>query len=111
MRMWNVPPHAMCNQHLLGEHLEMHMFKGCLNRGKSIKGYIKKGLVNTGQITDRHNALASEMIARGMRHKSPLRIMPLCPEGHVDSQKNLAELARRCTKCRERIERRYGEDE
>ena len=26
MRMWMIAPHKLCNQHLLGEHGELHKF-------------------------------------------------------------------------------------
>ena len=35
--MWNIKTEKMCNQHLLGEHVEMHMFVGTLNKNKSIQ--------------------------------------------------------------------------
>jgi hypothetical protein len=30
MRMWMVNPRIMCGNHLLGEHLETHMFYGII---------------------------------------------------------------------------------
>ena len=36
MRMWNVDPKLMCNKHLLGEHVEMHMFFGTIQKGISM---------------------------------------------------------------------------
>lgn len=36
MRMWMVPPELMCRQHLLGEHVELHMFVGAINKGTSV---------------------------------------------------------------------------
>ena len=35
MRMWNVDVTKMCNKHLLGEHVEMHMFVGIIIKGTS----------------------------------------------------------------------------
>lgn len=72
MRMWAVAPSALCNQHLLGEHVELHMMVGTLNKGISMEGYYSRGLVDTDQIVSRHEALVAEMTARGMKHKSPL---------------------------------------
>ena len=72
MRMWLVNPKHMCQKHLCGEHVEMHMFIGCLIRDKNIDGYIQKGLVEIHNIVKRHNALAREMKKRGMKHKSPI---------------------------------------
>jgi hypothetical protein len=100
MRMWGVDPRLMCNRHLLGEHVEMHMFKGCLDRGKSIKGYIRKGLVITYLIGSRHDALAYEMKLRGFKHKTPMP--PMCVEsaGFINRSANLKELSRRCKQCK-----------
>lgn len=42
MRMWKVNPKNMCRQHLLGEHVECHMFVGAILKGISLSGYIKK---------------------------------------------------------------------
>jgi len=105
MRMWNVPPEILCNQHLLGEHVEMHMFAGSINKGISIKGYIKKGLVEPGKIEERHAELVIEMERRGMNHQSPLpRIKKNgYGKGHVDITQSLNTLMRRCARCRKRM--------
>lgn len=104
MRMWNVDPKLMCRKHLLGEHVEMHMFAGTLAKGISIKGYVDGGLVEVENIRRRHDQLAAEMKARGFKHASPLREdCPLFCEGHVDSEANMIELARRCPECAEII--------
>lgn len=105
MRMWNVNPKLMCNQHLLGEHLEMHMFVGALNKNHSVRGYILNGLLDPGRIKDRHDELVLEMTRRKMNHKSPLQMPELNPETlwpipQVNAHKNLQELARRCSKCK-----------
>jgi hypothetical protein len=104
MRQWNVNPEYLCTQHLLGEHLEQHMFMGCIKKGTSLKGYIDKGLVEIHNITNRHNELVVEMLKRGYKHKSPMdEILPCREIGSVDSKCNIEELKRRCPKCRERI--------
>lgn len=104
MRMWNVDPGLMCRRHLLGEHVEMHMFAGCLLRGKSIKGFLDKGLVEVEHVTRRHDELAVEMQRRGFRHISPLvEDYPSFAAGCVDSDANLRELGRRCPDCALRI--------
>lgn len=100
MRMWNIPPYKMCNQHLLGEHVEMHMFIGALKAGKSIQGYIDKQQVEVHNIIKRHDELAVEMIARGMNHKSPLRYSSiLWNAGKVDINHNIIDLSNRCPFC------------
>ena len=107
MRMWNVPPAVLCQKHLLGEHVEMHMFVGSINKGKSIAGFLADCLVDTRLIKQRHSELRVEMLARGMNHQSPLpEYEPTPVPGHVDVEANLVELARRCPACAE-LQRRY----
>lgn len=103
MRMWNVDPEVMCNKHLLGEHVEMHMFVSTIKRGSSLRGYIIGGLVETDRIKSRHDKLAAEMERRGMNHKTPISIddVFVVSAGHVDSEHSRVELARRCPACRE----------
>jgi hypothetical protein len=104
MRMWNIDPKLMCNKHLLGEHVEMHMFVGSINKGISIKGYIDKGLVNTGLLKNRHEELVKEMIKREMKHNTPLLDFDIKVLGYVDSKENEEELLRRCVECRRKHE-------
>lgn len=103
MRMWNVDPRKMCRNHLLGEHLEMHMFAGSIRKGVSIKGYVEKGLVDVNHIKDRHDELADEMGRRGYCHKSPLKSDFLAKHkgerGKVDKIRNIYDLKKRCRKC------------
>jgi len=101
MRMWSTPVKMMCNQHLLGEHVEMHMFVGSINKGISIKGYVDKGLVDTSKIRDRHNELAFEMIMRGIGHNSDLPFFKIEDMGKVNVEENINILINRCTKCKE----------
>jgi len=100
MRMWGIDPTLLCDRHLLGEHVEMHMFIGTIKKGISISGYIKKGLVNPNQIKQRHDLLAKEMISRGMTHKSPLdcdcTILPVYP---LPIKSNIKNLKNRCSYC------------
>ena len=72
MRMWLVNPKVMCQKHLCGEHLEMHMFLGALKKRKKIDGYIKNNLFEPRLLYQRHKDLADEMVRRGYKHKSPL---------------------------------------
>lgn len=110
MRMWGVQPDLMCDKHLLGEHVEMHMFVGAITKGTSLLGYTRAGLVDVDLIKKRHDQLAKEMKARGMNHKSPI-LGPLEtmydllqffvePHGQVDPVVSQAELLRRCARCR-----------
>lgn len=104
MRMWNVAPELMCQKHLCGEHVEMHMLAGTIRKGVSIRGYIEGGLVETQHISARHEELAREMQRRGYRHQSPLPAFIVPAAGKVDSSANLRELARRCPECSKRQE-------
>jgi Pyrimidine dimer DNA glycosylase len=100
MRMWGTPVEKMCRKHLLGEHVEMHMFAGTINKGISISGYIDKGLVNSALIQMRHDELAKEMINRGYYHRSPLpkinKSLSVIP---LNLPNNLDNLKGRCLEC------------
>ena len=99
MRMWMIDPTKMCNQHLLGEHVELHMLVGSLKKGRSIAGFA--ALVEVSSINSRHAELATEMESRGMVHKSPLT-SDFPPFGSVDRAKSLQNLVSRCEKCAQR---------
>jgi len=104
MRMWNVPVELLCRKHLLGEHLEMHMFIGSIKKGTSLKGYIDNGLVELRNISSRHDELSTEMIRRGYNHKSPIEVLDGLEDcGSVDVDKNLEELKGRCIECQHRM--------
>lgn len=105
--MWMVDPETMCDRHLLGEHVEIHMLAGTLARHRSIDGFIAKGLLEPGAMHVRHEALVAEMGRRGFRHRSPLPAVDLtylplrAREARVDSVRSGMELAERCTSCRD----------
>lgn len=103
MRMWNVDPECLCQKHLLGEHVETHMFVGCINKDISLDGYVQTGLVEVHNIVKRHNELVAEMTSRGMNHQSPLSCDSLWEAGEVDAEANRVELARRCADCAKRL--------
>ena len=102
-----VDPKIMCRRHLLGEHVEIHMLVGTINRLKSIRGFLDKGLVEPQSIEHRHASLVTEMTARGYNHKSPLPswIHPTVTGLPVDTEKSLTDLINRCPEC----EARYAE--
>ena len=105
MRMWGVEPIMLCKRHLLGEHVEMHMFIGTMKKGKSLKGYIDKGLIDISKIWERHDELVKEMKRRGIKHSSPLPCGGgMFHGGEVDVDVNLIELYNRCKHCRKRID-------
>lgn len=103
MRMWNIDTGKMCNQHLLGEHVEMHMFVGTLNKNKSIQGYLDKNLVEVHNIEKRHEKLTKEMEKRGFEHKSPLPKYKKSKLGKVDVHANKIDLRNRCRRCKSRM--------
>ena len=104
MRMWMVDPKIMCRHHLLGEHVEIHMFIGTLNRGKTVQGYLEKGLLEVHNLYFRHEELVKEMKQRGYNHCSEVdeQWKHAKKLGAVDKQKNLEELVKRCSRCEQR---------
>jgi len=104
--MWGVDTKKLCNQHLLGEHLEMHMFTGCIKKGTNLNGYYNNKLVCTNLIKKRHDGLVNEMISRNMKHKSPLPEIDFFKDfkyGEIDIEANIKELSSRCSRCKERF--------
>jgi len=99
--MWNVDVSKMCKNHLLGEHLEMHMFVGSINKGTSMDGYLEKGLLEIHNLKNRHKELVTEMLNRGYVHKSPLPALhKIIKNGIVDIEKNKKNLHDRCKECK-----------
>lgn len=108
-----VHPSLLCNKHLLGEHVEHHMFIGTIRKGISINGYILNGLVEPDQIVARHDVLATEMEKRGMNHKTPIQTEDLIMMRdynikhptiqRVNADYNLNDLKTRCERCRANI--------
>jgi len=94
----------MCRQHLLGEHVEIHMFIGTINRNKSVKGYLQKGLLEVHNLYARHADLVEEMKRRGYNHCSKVNEKWKFVEdvGAIDREKNVNELVNRCSKCKSR---------
>ena len=100
MRMWLVDPTTMCVKHLNAEHLEMHMFVGAINKGKSVKGYIEKEEVELHSIKSRHDVLAAEMKRRGYNHVTEMDELNYPRLGHIPVEKSDALLRTRCPQCR-----------
>jgi hypothetical protein len=118
MRQWLVDPAIMCRKHLLGEHVEHHMFMGSMNKGINVGGYIRNNLLEIPSLASRHEALVKEMQARGYNHHSPLaeeHVREHCeyyPEEQVayviDREAAHADLLSRCPECRARWEAKIG---
>lgn len=114
MRMWCVPTKLMCRQHLLGEHLELHMFVSSYIKGKNLLGFVRNGLLDHSNVFERHEEIVKEMEARGYNHKSPIYAfrtfeLGLTYSNHpvtLDPEKNLKVLADRCRECR-RLQSKY----
>ena len=98
-----IDPSMLCMKHLLGEHVELHMFIGTINKNKKLDGYRKNGLVEIHNIQSRHLELVSEMKSRGMNHNSPLKPFKTLNYGVVDIDNSYNELLKRCNDCRTRI--------
>ena len=109
MRMWMLDPEWMCRKHLLGEHVEMHMFAGSMLKGVSMQGYIDNGLMERPLLLERHDALVAEMLARGYNHQSPMQDIGHLLDPHEDTLDihwNIHDLATRCEECRDRMMQR-----
>ena len=59
-----INPLCLCSKHLLGEHVEHHMFIGTFKKKLKIDGYIKNNLIEPLSLIKRHNILAWELIRR-----------------------------------------------
>jgi len=70
MRMWNLDVKKMCRKHLLGEHVECHMFVGYINKKKNLQGYLDKGLLEIHNLKSRHEKIVKEMKRRNFQHNS-----------------------------------------
>lgn len=75
MRIWDVDPHRLCRQHLLGEHRELHGLWNILVEGKT--GYARHPETRRWEgklaaLHARHEQLVAEIERRGWRHRSPL---------------------------------------
>lgn len=99
MRQWGSKPLLMCQQHLLGEHLEHHMFVTSLNKGNSVQGYIDGNLLCVQNLRARHDMVVEEMLARGMGHYSPLPEFTVFNTREIDVVESIVELVVRCPNC------------
>jgi hypothetical protein len=107
MRMWMVDPAIMCRQHLLGEHVELHMMAAHLRLGRRTDKFVANNCTQPRSIKARHCALAAEMTRRGYHHASPLDQPPVAahqhPTARVDVALALQDLLGRCSACSERF--------
>ena len=112
MRQWMVNPKILCRKHLLGEHVEHHMFIGALRKGKNIDGFLKNNLLEPLSLYYRHEELVQEMEARGYKHKSPLTeidasivlyLEPNKMNWKINRGQSLSDLLSRCPDCWKRF--------
>lgn len=94
-----VDPEIMCRKHLLGEHVELHMFVGSINKGKNIRTFIETNLCEPGSINSRHEELVAEMLSRGYNHKSELPDFEYEDSTLIDKKSALLDLISRCKIC------------
>ena len=106
MRMWMVNPKYMCRKHLLGEHLECHMFFSHMKAGKKVEGYIDSNCLEPLSLKKRHNELAVEMEKRKYEHNTPMPVnvdtsyLGILEEAVVDREKAREDLVGRCSECK-----------
>ncbi len=111
MRVWDLPPQLLCNQHLVAEHSELHTIWSVLTRG--LKGWshhpeTRRWEGKLAALYARHEAEVEEMLRRGFRHESPLDKRLATGEAgqreYVDAPEEQVKLLReRCERCRTRL--------
>jgi len=108
MRMWMVDPKILCQKHLCGEHVELHMFIGTLRKKIKVDGYLRNNCFEPRSIFLRHKLLVEEMLSRGYNHKSPIEecdcecVLNLSEEQQyweIDVDLSLKDLLSRCPEC------------
>lgn len=111
MRMWMINPKLLCDQHLRGEHGELHKHRTSFVRKHRITNRVRPEDVQIEPLSmaTRHDEVAAEMVRRGMNHNSPYTMPDLSylSDKHVNAtvnpQANIVILMRRCHQCRLRI--------
>lgn len=101
-RMWMVDPAAMCQQHRLGEHKEIHELVGFV-RG----GHVNKVVFHAarGQVFPRHIAARHSQLESFDGHDSPVDVPDVADDLQMAClttevrRHNERELARRCDDC------------
>jgi len=111
MRMWMLDPKLMCRKHLLGEHVETHMFLGTFKKKIKVTGYLQNNLLEPRKVKKRHDQLAKEMLSRDYNHNSPLQlpVKLLAYLGDevdwvIDEESAQKDLHARCLECKRMFE-------
>lgn len=106
MRMWMIDPKLLCNTHLLGEHGEIHKHRHNFVKHHSMDGRFSPVVqIEPANMKKRHDALAAEMVSRGMNHRSPYEQPDISylPEWQqnavVDVVESATDLTVRCDYC------------
>lgn len=92
MRMWQINPNYMCQQHQLGEHNELHKNRHNFVKKHSIKGRIYPVVqIEPESMKRRHDELA-----KYMNHKSPYTQPDL---SHLPDDQRYAKVDTRLSLC------------
>lgn len=109
MRMWMVDPKIMCKNHLLGEHLELHMLVGVFRKKQRIDGFLGSNALEPKSVVSRHKELVNELSIRWRKvHITPLNSVDISyltveqANWKIDRGKALELLISRCPECRRR---------
>jgi len=111
-RQWLVEPREMCKQHLLGEHLEAHIFLSKMQKGYKLDGFRKGSMFfGASYVQYRHDLIAEVL---NQPHKTPLLLQDLKVEKYPyiaptskDFEKSSNDLYGRCERCRNSGELRF----
>jgi hypothetical protein len=113
-----IDPRLLCDQHLLGEHGEIHKHRhNFVKQHKMTKRIFPVTQIQPSTMEERHDELAEEMLRRRMNHKSPytqpdISYLPLDQQlAMVDPINSLKDLMGRCPACAERIEYMFDDVE
>ena len=107
--MWMIDPKKLCKKHLLGEHGELHKFMPSFKKKHKVTNRVFPIVqIELSSYKQRHDALAKEMIRRGMNHKSPINELPdfsYLPKSNfnakVDLDNSIKDLKERCNDCKD----------
>jgi len=107
-RMWNLPPSHMCQQHRLGEHKELHMIAGSLERAldgsdkhrATLAGQADAGNVDVRWLYGRHNTLEAY---GGWDSPLPELDVDAAAFAHadIDIRRSRRDLQNRCEDCKD----------
>ena len=115
MRMFGISPSLRCDNHLYGEHGEIHKHKHNFEKHHKVDGRIYPiVLIEPSTMKIWHDMLAEEIDKRAKTkkskgHNSPhtqpdISYLPFDQQfARVDIEYNIKDLAGRCPECRERL--------